>query len=80
MVSLFCSQPLKRWLHWIFGGVYLPSLSINYVAMSKDCLLYTSDAADEEDSVDLGGRRIIKKTLKVARLDFLGGIPPKFEH
>src|SRR5665648_810055 len=27
----------------------------------KDCLLYTSDAADEEDSVDLGGRRIIKK-------------------
>ena len=25
------------------------------------CLLYTSDAADEEDSVDPGGRRIIKK-------------------
>src|SRR5665648_116517 len=24
----------------------------------KGCLLYTSDAADEEDSVDLGGRRI----------------------
>eukprot|EP00658_Telonema_sp_P-2_P067069 TRINITY_DN56017_c0_g1_i2.p1 TRINITY_DN56017_c0_g1~~TRINITY_DN56017_c0_g1_i2.p1 ORF type:complete len:309 (+),score=57.83 TRINITY_DN56017_c0_g1_i2:95-1021(+) len=29
-----------------------------------DCLLYTSDAADEEDSVDLGGRRIIKKKIK----------------
>ena len=28
------------------------------------CLLYTSDAADEEDSVDLGGRRIIKKKLR----------------
>ena len=28
---------------------------------SLGCLLYTSDAADEEDSVDLGGRRIIKK-------------------
>src|SRR5665648_994941 len=27
----------------------------------ESCLLYTSDAADEEDSVDLGGRRIIKK-------------------
>eukprot|EP00828_Plagiopyla_frontata_P007893 TRINITY_DN1382_c0_g1_i1.p2 TRINITY_DN1382_c0_g1~~TRINITY_DN1382_c0_g1_i1.p2 ORF type:complete len:199 (+),score=34.97 TRINITY_DN1382_c0_g1_i1:240-836(+) len=27
----------------------------------RHCLLYTSDAADEEDSVDLGGRRIIKK-------------------
>eukprot|EP00658_Telonema_sp_P-2_P049190 TRINITY_DN37406_c0_g1_i1.p1 TRINITY_DN37406_c0_g1~~TRINITY_DN37406_c0_g1_i1.p1 ORF type:complete len:441 (-),score=106.52 TRINITY_DN37406_c0_g1_i1:54-1376(-) len=28
---------------------------------ARVCLLYTSDAADEEDSVDLGGRRIIKK-------------------
>eukprot|EP00658_Telonema_sp_P-2_P047981 TRINITY_DN3651_c0_g1_i4.p1 TRINITY_DN3651_c0_g1~~TRINITY_DN3651_c0_g1_i4.p1 ORF type:complete len:194 (-),score=43.03 TRINITY_DN3651_c0_g1_i4:120-701(-) len=27
----------------------------------RACLLYTSDAADEEDSVDLGGRRILKK-------------------
>ena len=31
------------------------------VGGSGSCLLYTSDAADEEDSVDLGGRRIIKK-------------------
>ena len=29
--------------------------------MHCDCLLYTSDAADERSSVDLGGRRIIKK-------------------
>ena len=28
------------------------------------CLLYTSDAADERSSVDLGGRRIIKKKTK----------------
>ena len=28
---------------------------------THDCLLYTSDAADERSSVDLGGRRIIKK-------------------
>src|SRR5665648_662269 len=28
------------------------------------CLLYTSDAADEEDSVDLGGSRIIKQKKK----------------
>eukprot|EP00656_Telonema_subtile_P009737 TRINITY_DN145_c0_g1_i2.p1 TRINITY_DN145_c0_g1~~TRINITY_DN145_c0_g1_i2.p1 ORF type:complete len:104 (-),score=15.92 TRINITY_DN145_c0_g1_i2:37-348(-) len=33
-------------------------------AQSPACLLYTSDAADEEDSVDLGGRRIIKKKKK----------------
>ena len=25
-----------RWLDWIFWGWYLPSLSINYVGMSKD--------------------------------------------
>ena len=31
----------------------------------QGCLLYTSDAADERSSVDLGGRRIItKKTTK----------------
>ena len=31
------------------------------IDLGKDCLLYTSDAADERSSVDLGGRRIIKK-------------------
>ena len=30
-------------------------------ARPHGCLLYTSDAADERSSVDLGGRRIIKK-------------------
>ena len=34
------------------------------------CLLYTSDAADERSSVDLGGRRIIKKK----NLDIILGI------
>src|SRR5665648_1099737 len=34
------------------------------LSQDMDCLLYTSDAADEEDSVDLGGRRIIKKKNK----------------
>ena len=29
------------------------------------CLLYTSDAADERSSVDLGGRRIIKQKQKL---------------
>src|SRR5678816_2193434 len=31
------------------------------IALYEICLLYTSDAADERSSVDLGGRRIIKK-------------------
>ena len=31
---------------------------------ARSCLLYTSDAADERSSVDLGGRRIIKKKTR----------------
>ena len=27
---------MVRWLDWIFLGGYLPSLSLNYVGMSKD--------------------------------------------
>ena len=37
------------------------STLLNATSRVLVCLLYTSDAADEEDSVDLGGRRIIKK-------------------
>ena len=33
----------------------------NLMDLLSACLLYTSDAADERSSVDLGGRRIIKK-------------------
>ena len=32
-----------------------------FIGVVDLCLLYTSDAADERSSVDLGGRRIIKK-------------------
>ena len=50
-------------------GVTLKGQSFKYAKWesichgSEDCfcLLYTSDAADERSSVDLGGRRIIKK-------------------
>ena len=34
------------------------------MTITSHCLLYTSDAADEEDSVALGGRRHIKKKKK----------------
>ena len=34
--------------------------------MLQPCLLYTSDAADERSSVDLGGRRIIKKKNNIS--------------
>src|SRR5664279_694010 len=46
---------------------YLPPISRStcrsnhlLIRSTTACLLYTSDAADEEDSVDLGGSRIIK--------------------
>eukprot|EP00658_Telonema_sp_P-2_P029539 TRINITY_DN22463_c0_g1_i3.p1 TRINITY_DN22463_c0_g1~~TRINITY_DN22463_c0_g1_i3.p1 ORF type:complete len:146 (+),score=39.57 TRINITY_DN22463_c0_g1_i3:56-493(+) len=42
------------------GFTFTAPITIYY----NTCLLYTSDAADEEDSVDLGGRRIIKKKKK----------------
>ena len=46
-----CKIPFKDYI-WIKGDYFLELNS---------CLLYTSDAADERSSVDLGGRRIIKK-------------------
>src|SRR5678815_316171 len=38
-----------------------PSTARGWRRQHIPCLLYTSDAADERSSVDLGGRRIIKK-------------------
>ena len=39
----------------------LPAQGAGPIVRCYPCLLYTSDAADERSSVDLGGRRIIKK-------------------
>src|SRR5664279_6651176 len=51
---------------WLQGQKVGVVKSVGFRSLPSDtsvrtCLLYTSDAADEEDSVDLGGRRIIKK-------------------
>src|SRR5674536_400509 len=45
-------------------GLWLQHRPAHRRERTRICLLYTSDAADEEDSVDLGGRRIIKKKKK----------------
>ena len=50
-----------RWEERV-GGEDQPVAGANEDALP--CLLYTSDAADERSSVDLGGRRIIKKKTK----------------
>ena len=47
------------WLHTYERHV--PEHIAQMRAIYETCLLYTSDAADERSSVDLGGRRIIKK-------------------
>ncbi len=42
-------------------------LAVQQTAATRrtDCLLYTSDAADDLIGVDLGGRRVIKKKTRV---------------
>ena len=44
-----------------------PDIPRQDIRLALACLLYTSDAADEEDSVDLGGYRIIQKKKKNKR-------------
>ena len=45
--------------------------------LPEPCLLYTSDAADERSSVDLGGRRIIKKKKLLITT---GNVPNNYKH
>src|SRR5678816_4648787 len=57
-------EPARNWDVWSDWGIAFSSF-ISLVrapawARCRGCLLYTSDAADERSSVDLGGRRIIK--------------------
>ena len=60
------SEKIFRWMH---GRLLLIQLSwmvaCGFFQEVITCLLYTSDAADERSSVDLGGRRIIKKKKKI---------------
>ena len=50
---------------YVFVSVVVPfpltKPMFSHTPLPSACLLYTSDAADERSSVDLGGRRIIKK-------------------
>ena len=43
------------------AGSFDDGAKLGRLAEFYACLLYTSDAVDERSSVDLGGRRIIKK-------------------
>ena len=50
---------------WSWAASIDGNMACIFGVSPEGCLLYTSDAADEEDSVDLGGRRIIKKRAGV---------------
>ena len=54
-------QELERSFRGANWNVIKVIWSGEWDALFAICLLYTSDAADERSSVDLGGRRIIKK-------------------
>ena len=48
----------------LLGHIRAEGLAHAHNVLGSPCLLYTSDAADERSSVDLGGRRIIQKKQK----------------
>ena len=54
--------------------ILLRSLEKSLRTLDYFCLLYTSDAADERSSVDLGGRRIIKKKKKKTNAQWLSTV------
>ena len=55
-------RPQAEW-----GSFYSGTRQEYQIDVDIRCLLYTSDAADERSSVDLGGRRIIKKKKQTRR-------------
>ncbi|HCL60939.1 MAG TPA: hypothetical protein DIC31_00410, partial [Rhizobiales bacterium] len=54
------TSPVPDWFEGKGDAVQFEVLGFDHTRAEglKACLLYTSDAADEEDDVDLGGRRI----------------------
>ena len=64
-VMLLFSRIDHRFLRRMVGPGYVVCI-VMLIAVLFSCLLYTSDAAAEEDSVALCGRRIIKTEQKIS--------------
>ena len=65
LLARFAGEVLERQSHELLAQRPVAAAPL-LIELGQPCLLYTSDAADERSSVDLGGRRIIKK--KTGRL------------
>ena len=64
-VFAWCYKRMGEFIPQLIGEGKSPRVMLEYSGtlfhgLRQICLLYTSDAADERSSVDLGGRRIIK--------------------
>ena len=70
MHTYVCVKNPELFLHHRGVG---SSGGLSQLCLGFGCLLYTSDAADEEFRVDLGGRRIIKKKNILPTLFLWGG-------
>ena len=57
-------SPTRRGDHRSLVLAFFVILPLQYTLVGT-CLLYTSDAADERTSVDLGGRRTLKKKKQI---------------
>eukprot|EP00656_Telonema_subtile_P030663 TRINITY_DN33641_c0_g1_i1.p1 TRINITY_DN33641_c0_g1~~TRINITY_DN33641_c0_g1_i1.p1 ORF type:complete len:496 (+),score=105.38 TRINITY_DN33641_c0_g1_i1:290-1777(+) len=66
-IGIFAKEDIAAGTEIMYDYMYRGSAQPNW----WDCLLYTSDAADEEDSVDLGGRRFLKKKKNLIYICFL---------
>ena len=67
VIGFLAGLPFVLWRTFVIEerfGFNKMTVGLFIADLLKDCLLYTSDAADERSSVDLGGRRIIKKKKK----------------
>ena len=67
-VCIFCENNcIEDEEHFLVKCPLYSNLRKKYFHMFCSCLLYTSDAADDMQCVDLGGRRIIKKSSGLVR-------------
>src|SRR5665648_902423 len=57
-IAVIFVQTITIPVNYLLENYLLKEGALKWLGAGYACLLYTSDAADEEDSVDIGGRRI----------------------